>query len=358
MSSSSTATTSTTPPPSLSSKYASAHSTPAGAGDARPTARQIIEDEKLLNALEGKIALVTGCSSGIGVETARALHATGADVYMTVRDVAKGKAVLADILASNPTSKGKLELVEMELGDLSSVRAGAADLLTRTGGRLHLLVNNAGVMACPYALTADGFEQQFGICHLAHFLLFDELKEALLSSATAAYPSRVVSVASMAHRYGSVRLDDPNFKVEGSYEPWRAYGQAKTANIWLANEIERRYASQHLHATSLMPGGILTPLQRHLPAELVNSWKESDFVSFLKSPEQGAATTVWAAVSQEWSQQGGKYLEDLAVAPPHDTNDPRRFAPGYATWAYDQEGAKKLWELSTQLVNTAKKAQK
>jgi len=333
--------------------YVAEHANPKGAGDARPTALQIVKDEGLLgDKLAGRVFLVTGCSSGIGVETARALHATGADVYITARDEKKAAEVLADIRKSNADSKGKLELVLMELDKLASVRAGAADFLKRSGGKLNVLVCNAGVMACPYSKTADGLETQFGVCHVAHFLLFQLVKDALLSSASADFSSRVVNVSSVGHRGGPVRLDDYNFE-KGDYQPWVGYGQAKTANIWMANEIERRYGSKNLHATSLMPGGIWTPLQRHLPQEVMDGWRANDEVALgMKSTEQGAATTVWAAIGAEWAQKGGKYLENCAEAGPVDTSNgpPSLGMPGYAPHAYDQEGAKKLWELSLKLV--------
>ena len=190
-----------------------------------------MQDEGLIDKLAGKVFLVTGCSSGIGVETARALHATGADVYMTVRDVAKGKEVIADIRSTNAAHKGALELVEMEMGSLQSVRAAAADFLRRSGGKLNVLVNNAGVMACPYSKTADGIEQQFGVNHVAHFLLFQLVKSALLSSAAAAFPSSAVSLASRVNQHGSALLDDLNFEQKGSYNPSSYYGQVKSDNI-------------------------------------------------------------------------------------------------------------------------------
>jgi len=329
--------------------YPETHVDPQGPGDARPTAMQIVKDEGLLgDKLAGRVFLVTGCSSGIGVETARALHATGADVYVTARDEQKASEVLADIRKSNAESKGKLELVLMELDKLDSVRAGAADFLKRSGGKLNVLVCNAGIMAPPYGKTVDGFETQIGVNHLAHFLLFDLVKGALLSSATAESPSRVVMVSSLGHRRSTVRLDDLHFE-KGDYQPFNGYGQAKTANIWMANEIERRYGSKNLHATSLMPGAIWTDLQRFLTASAVAQRQTPEAKKRFKSVEQGAATTVWAAVGKEWSHKGGKYLEDCAEAGPAADNTTLT-GPGYASWAYDEEGAKKLWEMSRTLV--------
>lgn len=207
----------------------------------------IIEDEQLVNKLTDKVILITGCSSGIGVETARALHATGAHLFLTVRDMKKGEEVVKSILASNPTSQGKVELLKLELDSLQSVREGAAEFLKRSK-QLNVLINNAGVMACPEGQTKDGFETQFGTNHVAHFLLFQLLKPALLASSTPAFHSRVVSLSSSGHRYSPVLLTDLNLKARG-YDKWVAYGQSKTANIYLATEIERRYGSRGLHAT-------------------------------------------------------------------------------------------------------------
>jgi len=337
-------------PSSRPAPYAALHENPQGAGDQRPVHTQILKDEGLFgnNALQGRVFLVTGCTSGIGVETARALHATGADVYVTARDEKKGSEVLADIRKSNAESKGKLELVLMELDKLDSVRAGAADFLKRSGGKLNVLVCNAGLMACPFSKTADGLETQLGVCHFAHFLLFQLVKGALLSSASAESPSRVVLVSSLSHRRCPVDMSDPFFERR-EYDPFIGYGQAKTANIWMALEIERRYGAKHLHANALMPGRIFTPLLRHTDPSFGQAWENDPLLApTVKSTEQGAATTVWAAVSKEWAHKGGKYLEDCAEALPVDPNSTgvAMHLPGYAPWAYDHENAKKLWQLS------------
>ena len=232
---------------------------------------------------------------------------------------------------------GKLELLEIDLTDLSSVRKGAQEFLSRSGGKLNVLVCNAGIMAVPKReLTKDGFESQFGTNHLAHFLLFELVKEALLASATPAYNSRVVTVSSSGHRSNPPRVEngDYAFEEEGSYSPWAAYGQAKCANIWMANYIDREYGAKHLHATSLMPGGIITPLQKHVP-ETVEAIKGNDQMNnFLKSTPQGCAMTLWAAVGKEWEGQGGKYLEDCDVAEPDEGNDPYKLS-GYRSYAYN-----------------------
>ncbi|KAF2431485.1 NAD(P)-binding protein [Tothia fuscella] len=205
-------------------------------------------------------------------------------------------------------------------------------------------------MATPYGKTKDGFEQQFGTNHLGHFLFFQLLKPTLLKSASADFPSRVVSLSSVGHRSGEVRLDDFNFTEKDSYSPWAGYGQAKTANIYLANEIERRYGPQNLHATSLHPGGISTGLQVHSP-EVGQMMEKPEVVKMMKSPSQGASTSVYAALSEEWKHKGGKYLSNCVEMPPADPNvDMLSGDEGYAAWAYDEEKAKKLWEKSLELV--------
>lgn len=212
------------------------------------------------------------------------------------------------------------------------------------------LLASSGVMACPEGQTKDGFETQFGTNHVAHFLLFQLLKPALLASSTPAFHSRVVSLSSSGHRYSPVLLTDLNLKARG-YDKWVAYGQSKTANIYLATEIERRYGSRGLHATAVMPGGILTPLARHMDEETLKAMASAPGIEKkFKSPEQGAATTVWAAVGKEWEGKGGKYLENCGVAGPKAEGDSSPMVPGYSPHAYDESAAKKLWELSLELV--------
>ncbi|KAK1622799.1 short-chain dehydrogenase [Colletotrichum phormii] len=303
----------------MSSKYASSHVSPQGPGDARPTALQIIQDECLEGKLSDKVVLITGCSSGLGVETARALLATGATLYLAVRNPAKARATLGDM-----SQNDRVHLLTLDLNDLSSVRACAAEFATKSK-TLNILINNAGVMATPEEKTADGFETQFGTNYLAHFLLSQLLNPILLASSTPESPSRLVNVSSSMHRACEVQFDNLNWT--GNYDPWMAYGQSKTALVWMANEVERRYGSKGLHDFSLHPGGILSGLQKH----------------------QGAATTVWAAVSKDLEGLGGKYLEDCQIIGAWDPAT-GEIGPGYATWAYDQEKAEKLWPLGLKLV--------
>ncbi|KAF2275370.1 NAD(P)-binding protein [Westerdykella ornata] len=332
----------------MSTRYAAAHAQPTGAGDARPTALQIIHDENLVNALADKVVLITGVSGGIGIETMRALHATGAHVFGTVRDLSKGQKVVSDILASNPNG-GKIDLIEMDLGSLDSVRRGAQDFLDKSGGKLNLLILNAGIMAVPEGRTKDGFELQWGTNYVAHFLLFQLVKGALLESASPAFPSRVVSVSSLGHRYSSIRFHDYNFERE-PYDKWLAYGQSKTGNIWLANAINRKYAGRNLYAVGLHPGVIMTGLAWALDEKEVAQIITPEATRMLKSPEQGAATSVLAAVGKEWRTVGGVWASDCAVQGRMQENVSFLEDQGYADWAFDPEGEERLWKESFAMV--------
>ncbi|KAK1968516.1 short chain dehydrogenase [Colletotrichum sublineola] len=327
--------------------YAEQHNNLTGPGDSRPTAIQIVEDQGLVGKWAGKVAIVTGCSpGGIGPETARALHVAGADVYITVRDVIKGEEVAKDILSDG--KPGKVEVIELDLGSLESVRRGAKEFLGKSD-RLNVLINNAGVMACPKGKTVDGFETQFGTNHLGHFLLFQLLKPALLASSTPDFNSRVVSVSSMGHRRGRIQFEDLNFHGAVEYDPWAAYAQSKLANILFANELDRRYGPSGLHALSLNPGGIQTPLQRHTAERMDALLKEPEIARCMKTPQQGAATSVWAAAAAELEGKGGKYLEDVAEA---EEAAPEGWMarPGYVPSAYDPPTEKRLWTESLKLV--------
>ena len=204
-------------------------------------------------------------------------------------------------------------------------------------------------MATPQGKTKDGFETQFGTNHVAHFYLFQLVKSALLASSTPEFPSRVVSVSSFGHRTAPVRFDDYNWE-KGEYNPWASYGQAKTANIYFASEIERRYGSKGLHATSLHPGGIATGLQVHVDPEMMNNM-DSNTANYMKSPEQGASTSVYAALSEEWKNKGGKYLSDCIEQAPLAHNNPMTVGDdGYATWIYDEQAERRLWQDSLKMV--------
>ncbi|KAK6379334.1 hypothetical protein LTS17_006252 [Exophiala oligosperma] len=330
----------------MTARYAAAHelSSLAGPGDARPTALQIIHDNKLENALTDKVVLVTGTSSGLGIETVRALKATGAKIYGTARDLEKGRKALAGVL-----EPGKVELLQLDTASFESVRACARDFLTKES-KLNILINNAGIMAVPErVLTKDGHEAQFQTNHLGHFLLFQLLKPTLLASSEPGFASRVVNVSSIGHRQSQIRFDDLTFNQQDSYTPFAAYGQSKTANIYMANEIERRYGAQGLHAWSLHPGGIQTGLGVHVDFSGLLALPEIQ--KSMKSPEQGAATTVLAAVEKELEGKGGKFLDDTAVSAPIDpTRKHELAAPGYEGWIYNEDAAKQLWTVSSQIV--------
>ncbi|KAH7127747.1 hypothetical protein B0J13DRAFT_645744 [Dactylonectria estremocensis] len=214
--------------------------------------------------LTGKVVFITGANQGIGLEAARALHASGATVFLGVRDLDKGKAAVEDVKSSpDPSNQAPIPFIELSLDSLESARAAVKAFLAQST-KPNILILNVGVMATPEGRTKDGFETQFGVNHLGHFLLFTLLKSALLEASTASFNSRVISVSSVGHRLGGVRFHDFYFDQEGSYQPWLAYGQAKTSNIYLANEIERRYGSDGLHALSLHPGAIVTNLVQYM----------------------------------------------------------------------------------------------
>ncbi|POS78046.1 short-chain dehydrogenase [Diaporthe helianthi] len=330
------------------SRYAASHVKPQGPGDARPTALQVVEDESLIGKLTGKVVLVTGANSGIGVETARAIHATGATLFLTARDAAKAQQAVDSVRnGPGPKTDAPIHALELRLDSLASVRSAAKAFLSKSK-TLHILILNAGVMATPQGRTEDGFETQFGTNHLGHFLFFQLLKPALLETTSAEFQSRVIAVASMAHRYGPVRLDDYNFEKD-PYDPWKAYGQSKTANIYFANEVERRYGSKGLHALSVHPGVIFTNLSQHLTNEQLGAFEKDEALqNNAKSAPQGAATTIYAALSKEWEGRGGKYLCNLVEQGPAEMDS--QDESGHAPWAYDEDAAKQLWALSNKLV--------
>ncbi|KAL2867766.1 NAD(P)-binding protein [Aspergillus lucknowensis] len=332
----------------MSSKYADAHKSTNGPGDARPTALQIIEDQGLTGQLTGKVILITGCSSGIGIETAKALATTGATLYLTARDIPAAEKALAEIL-----KPGQVELIELDLSTLTGVREGAERFLQKSS-QLNVLICNAGVMAITdLTRTPDGFETQFAVNHLAHFLLFELLKDTLLVSSSPDFQSRVVAVASSGHRGGGIRVDDYNYtKRPDEYNRWGAYSQSKTANIYFANEIERRWGYQGLHALSLTPGAISTGIQRHLPREESEEYARSTWKT-MKSQAQGAATTVLAAIGKEFEGKGAVYLENAEQTGPYPEDD-REYdhvpdIPGYAPHAFNEELEGRLWADSTKM---------
>ncbi|KAJ5380642.1 uncharacterized protein N7496_003070 [Penicillium cataractarum] len=328
------------------SRYSVAHADPQGANDARPTAMQIIHDEQMEDKLVGKAVIITGVSSGLGVETARALAATGATLYMTARDLDRAKSALGDIFDPH-----RMELIHMDHTSLESVRTAAQNILSKTD-KITILVCNAGVMAVKdLQLTDQGYELQFATNHLAHFLFFELLRPALLAGSSSEFQSRVVIVSSSSHRMARGLGPSDNYHYQkGGYDPRGAYAQSKIANVYMANEIERRYGSQGLHATSLNPGIIATSLGRHMSEEEIQALLQNPMVQkFQKSPEQGAATTVWGAVSEELAGKGGLLLDNCAVAARGDY-DENPLGGDAVPHTYCAEDEARLWKDSLEMV--------
>jgi NAD(P)-dependent dehydrogenase (short-subunit alcohol dehydrogenase family) len=332
--------------------YTSAHANPNGAGDARPTALQILSDTGMKGKLSGKVIVITGASSGIGIDTARALSATGATLFLTARDIKKAEVALEGIL-----ERGRVSIVQLDNNSLDSVRAASDTILKHSKNKVNILVENAGVMGLPKrTLTDDGHEVHFQTNHLSHFLLFQLLKPALLASSTSEFQSRVVLVSSTAHR-ATTLLSSENYSFEmGNYDPMVAYAHSKLANIYMANEIERRYGSKGLHGLSLSPGTIDTNISRNLPHEaVVHVLGDPAVVKILKSSEQGAATTVLAAISKDWEGKGGKYLQDCDDAK-RGEDDGNPFGVGFVKQTYDPENEARLWKDSLKLVGISEDA--
>ncbi|PLB46056.1 short-chain dehydrogenase [Aspergillus steynii IBT 23096] len=328
------------------SPYAATHADPQGAGDARPTALQIIQAESLEGKLVGKVIVVTGATSGIGLETARALSITGATLFLPARDLEKAREKLSNIL-----EPGRISLIHMDINSFASIRAAAAEILSVTQNQVNILINNAGVMGIPERqLTEDGHETHFMTNYLGPFLLFQLLKPALLASASLDFSSRVVNVSSSAHRSCTL-MDSDNYDFQkGDYDHELAYANSKLASVYMANEIDRRYGSKGIHATSLHPGGVNTNISRNIGPEFVAAIMSNEAIlKILKSPEQGAATTVLAAVGKEWENKGGKYLEDCEEAK-RGKGDNQVFGVGYVRQTYDLKEEERLWKDSLKLV--------
>ena len=291
--------------------------------------------------LAGKFAVVTGASSGLGVETARVLSAAGAEVLLVARDQTTLQAVAEDLRLQKPGAR--LHTQCMDLADLDSVRAAAGEILQRHP-RIHLLINNAGVMACPLARTAQGFEMQFGTNHMGHFLFTCLLAPALLAAA----PGRVVNLSSGGHKFANFNFEDPAY-FDRDYDKWQAYGESKTANILFTVALDKRLRQRGVRAFAVHPGVILTNLGRHLQQEdfeLLKARTPPGEELVFKTVEQGAATTVWAATATELEGKGGIYLENCQIAQPavHGSSS------GVESYALDAVAAERLWSLSEELV--------
>lgn len=293
--------------------------------------------------LSGKRVLVTGASAGLGVETCRSLAAHGAEVVMMARDRAKTRAAVDTILQSSPGAE--LAVVELDLANLASVRAGAEVLLERYK-TADVLINNAGVMACPLARTAQGCEMQFGVNHIGHFLLTN----LLLPLLAAGEGARVINLTSAGHKYSPILFDDMHFDIR-AYDKWVAYGQSKTANALFAVELSKRFGAQGVLANAVHPGVIQTQLGRHLDEKDIarlTERSESDSGWSFKSVAAGAATSVWAATSPMLAGKGGNYLEDCDFS--FELSPGEEAANGYLPYALDRQSAERLWQRSEKIV--------
>ncbi|MGI5142007.1 SDR family NAD(P)-dependent oxidoreductase [Streptomyces sp. CA-106110] len=286
--------------------------------------------------LSGKLAVVTGGYSGLGLETTRALRKAGARVVVPARRPAAAEEALAGL--------DGVEVDELDLGDLQSVSA-FADRFLASGHTVDIMINSAGIMACPETRVGPGWEAQFATNHLGHYALVNRLWPAIEPGG-----ARVVSVSSAGHHRSGIRWDDLHWKQ--GYDKWEAYGQAKTANVLFAVHLDRLGREHGVRAFSLHPGGILTPLQRHLAKEemIERGWIDETGAlvdpDAFKTPEQGAATQVWAATSPRLADMGGVYCEDCDIAEPAPADGTRG---GVKDWAIDPEQAARLWAVSAEL---------
>lgn len=296
--------------------------------------------------LTGKRAIVTGGYSGIGIEEVRALASVGAQVTVPARRPDAAKEALAEVA-------GDIEVASMDLADLSTVRKFADDYVA-SGRQLDILINNAGIMACPLSRVGPGWESQFGINHLGHMALAQSLLPALQKAET----SRVVALSSTAHIRGDVNWEDPNYETT-EYDKWDAYAQAKSANALFALGADRRWDQYGVTAFGVHPGGIFTPLQRHLSVEEMAAmgWMNPDgtippaIQAMFKTPEQGASTATWAATSQQLDGRGGEYCEDCDIAQLAGP-DSQRWQHA-REWICDEAKADRLWDMSEAMLAAA-----
>ena len=316
--------------------------------DARSTTDELLSGVNL----RGKRILVTGVSAGLGVETARALVAHGAQVVGAARDLAKAEGATAEVRKAASANGGSFELIELDLASLKSVRACADGLLAK-GEPFDVIIANAGVMATPFGHTADGFETQFGTNHLGHFVFVNKIAPLIRDG------GRLINLASSGHRFANVDFEDPNFE-RTPYEPFVAYGRSKTANILFAVAFDSRHRGRGVRAAAVHPGGIQTELGRHMnPAQfqvlLENLNKqlaaEGKGPFEFKTIPQGAATSVWAAVVASADEIGAKYCENCHVSEivPND----RVITPiseGVRGYALDPKAGETLWKKSEELV--------
>lgn len=302
--------------------------------------------------LHGKRILVTGVSAGLGVETARALAAHGASVVGAARDLEKATRAIADARRDAAAGGGSIDLIALDLASLESVRA-CADALLKEGKPFDVIIANAGVMATPFGKTADGFETQFGTNHIGHFVLVNRVASLLRPG------GRVVMLASSGHRFANVDLDDPNFE-RTPYDPFIAYGRAKTANILFAVAFDKRHQARGVRAAAVHPGGIQTELGRHMDErqmtallETINSQLASEGQTpfQFKTVPQGAATSVWTAAVASADEVGGRYCENCHVSevvPDDVVITP--VSEGVRHYALDAASAEALWRKTEEMV--------
>ncbi len=314
---------------------------PSGFG-ARSTPSDVLGDTDLT----GKFAIVTGGYSGLGLETTRALAVAGAEVLVPARRPDHARAVLAEL----GDAAGSITVDDLDLASLDSVEQFAERIVT-TGRPIDMVVNNAAIMACPETRVGHAWEAQFATNHLGHFALVNRLWPALLAGGGGGGGGRVVSVSSAGHKLSDIRWDDMQF--EQGYDKWLAYGQAKTANSLFAVHLDAIGRQHGVRAFAVHPGGIMTELQRHLPHEemVAMGWMDADgnLNARFKSPEQGAATSVWTATSSQLDDVGGVYCEDCDIASPTDVGGPTARFMGVNEYAVDPDAAARLWQVSAEL---------
>jgi NAD(P)-dependent dehydrogenase (short-subunit alcohol dehydrogenase family) len=310
---------------------------------------QNTEPDEILNNinLDNKNIVITGGYSGIGLETTKALRSAGARTIIPAKREDIAKSALKNIVPEE-------DIFQMDLADLNSVKK-FTDAFHELNINLDILINNAGIMACPETKVGNGWESQFAVNHIGHHLLTKELMNSFNENGE----SRLVSLSSSAHSISKILWNDIHFEIS-DYNKWAAYGQSKTASSLLAVEFDRKMKNRGIRGFSVHPGGIITPLQRHLANEemVALGWKKEDgslsdlATNFFKSPTQGASTTLWCATNPELNNIGGVFCENCDIAELKNNLDEsqHRFF-GVAEWAIDSEEAIKLWEVTDTMIS-------